>query len=291
MAKMFYSLEEAAQRLGKSENDVRAMAQRGEITEFRDGDRLIFKVDQIDLLAGEEGDSDMSSMIPLADSGSGMALGLSDTGGGTGVGLTFDNKSDAKERSGISVFDADELDNADPSAQTQVSDSGGVNIDNVSLESFGSGSGLMELTRESDDTSLGAEGLLDDIYQPSEASAAGRSAGGTGAPRMGDTGLFEGSAGTTELVGSGVGAGEGAALATALPEMYDGKGSGLAGGLMIGAIAAMGLGLFAVLMGMMGNSPAFFSQLFDGNILIWTGALAGLTLLLGGLGWVIGAKA
>ena len=33
----------------------------------------------------------------------------------------------------------------------------------LSLESVGSGSGLLDLTRESDDTSLGAE-LLDEIY-------------------------------------------------------------------------------------------------------------------------------
>ena len=48
---------------------------------------------------------------------------------------------------------------ADPSAQTNIAS----NIpDQVNLESVGSGSGLLDLTRESDDTSLGAE-LLDEI--------------------------------------------------------------------------------------------------------------------------------
>ena len=77
MAKMFYSLQEAASKLKKSESDVRQMAAKGEITEFRDGDRLIFKVDQIDLLAGDDdGDSsEMSSMIPLADTGGASAMG------------------------------------------------------------------------------------------------------------------------------------------------------------------------------------------------------------------------
>ena len=288
MAKMFYSLEEAAQRLGKTVADVRAMAQRGEITEFRDGDRLIFKVDQIDLLAGDEGDAnDMSSMIPLADSGSGMALGLTDTGSGAPI-----RTEDTKEKTGISVFDAEDLDADDPSAQTQISDE--PNIDNVSLESFGSGSGLMDLTRESDDTSLGAEGLLDELYTPGgtgAGSAAGTrtgTGGGESAGRPGDSGLFEGAASTTELVG--VGAGEGAALVNALPEAYDGKSSGLVGGLSIGAIAALGLGLFAVLMGMMGQTPGFFTQLFDGNILIWVAALAGLTIVLGGVGFAISKK-
>ena len=50
MAKMFYSLEEAAKRLGKTVDEVRIMSGKGVLTEFRDGDRLIFKVDQVDLL-------------------------------------------------------------------------------------------------------------------------------------------------------------------------------------------------------------------------------------------------
>lgn len=281
MAKMFYTLEEAAQRLGKSEADVQSMAKRGEITEFRDGDRLIFKVDQIDLLAGgDDGEDlgDMSSMIPLADSGSGMGISLSDTGSGAPV--------DTKERTGISVFDAEELDNADPSAVTQVSD--GPALDDIPLDSFGSGSGLMDLTRESDDTSLGADGLLDELYQPPTESAAG----GTGAgSRPGDSGLFEGSPTVgADLIGAGVGAGEGAALVAAPVEPYDGKGSGLCGGLAVGAIAALGLGLFTVLMGMMGNAPPFFTTLFDGNILIWLAGLAGVTVVLGVIGLLVGGR-
>jgi excisionase family DNA binding protein len=64
---------------------------------------------------------------------------------------------------GISVFDDDELPlAADPMGETQIS--AGV----PELESVGSGSGLLDLTRESDDTSLGAELL--DVISPSEAS-------------------------------------------------------------------------------------------------------------------------
>ena len=50
MAKMFYTLEEVAEKLGKSEEDVREMARTGELQEFRDRDKLMFKVEQIDLL-------------------------------------------------------------------------------------------------------------------------------------------------------------------------------------------------------------------------------------------------
>src|SRR5690606_27723228 len=72
---------------------------------------------------------------------------------------------------GISVFDADEIGDADPMAQTQITSSFVSDDDELSLESVGSGSGLLDLTRESDDTSLGAVELLEDIA-PGEGSDA-----------------------------------------------------------------------------------------------------------------------
>lgn len=75
---------------------------------------------------------------------------------------------------GVSVFDEEELDeSADPAAKTAMSASAG----GTGLEGVGSGSGLLDLTREGDDTSLGAE-LLDEIY-PSDES-------GTGTVEMGE---------------------------------------------------------------------------------------------------------
>ena len=59
--------------------------------------------------------------------------------------------------------DDDELDeHVDPLAQTAVTDVAGLAMDAV-----GSGSGILDLTRESDDTSLGAE-LLEEIYTGEE---------------------------------------------------------------------------------------------------------------------------
>jgi hypothetical protein len=61
---------------------------------------------------------------------------------------------------GINVFGADDsMERVDPSAQTNIS--GGSVRDQMALEGVGSGSGLLDLTRESDDTSLGA--VLDEI--------------------------------------------------------------------------------------------------------------------------------
>ena len=54
MAKMFYTIDEVCEKLGLAEDAVREMATSGQIQEFRDRDKLMFKVEQIDLLAGDE---------------------------------------------------------------------------------------------------------------------------------------------------------------------------------------------------------------------------------------------
>ena len=55
MAGMFYSLQEAAEKLGKTEDQVRAIVQSGQLREFRDGPNLLFKVDEVDALIADSG--------------------------------------------------------------------------------------------------------------------------------------------------------------------------------------------------------------------------------------------
>ena len=81
--------------------------------------------------------------------------GRSAPGAATGTGLS----GTASGRAGINVFGHDDVaEDVDPMAQTNIS--GGIR-DQMALEGVGSGSGLLDLTRESDDTSLGA--VLDEI--------------------------------------------------------------------------------------------------------------------------------
>jgi hypothetical protein len=85
---------------------------------------------------------------------------------GTGLSGSFGGRSPG----GINVFGADDvIERVDPSAQTAIS--GGIR-EQMELQQVGSGSGLLDLTRESDDTSLGAE-LLDEIA-PGAAKGKGR---------------------------------------------------------------------------------------------------------------------
>lgn len=324
MAKLFYTLDEAAAKLGQTPEEVRQMAASGRIQEFRDRDKLMFKVDQIDLLAASMGrgeaedDADMSGVIPLADSfggelglagssagsaaGSSAGTGLGMSGGGESFGDKIDLSAESgpgggagmvgasgsrsgvklsdsnpkqKSKSGVSIFDADDLEKGDPGAVTQMS--GGVGLDDLSLEPVGSGSGLMELARESDDTSLGAAEFLQEVSDET-------------APELpaGASGLFRA---TSEEPDLGVGAAP-AALAAVPAEPFDGPGSGLVGGLCVGAVAALAVGLTAALVSMTsGGTISALTDTLASSFWIVVGALAGLTLIGGGVGFVLGKRA
>jgi len=191
MAKMFYTAAEAAEKLGKTEDDLKALARQGQLREFRDAGTINYKVDDIDKLVAASGgapaaeDNAGSAMLelepaedddsvageimlePVEDSGVELApsgtdilaldkVDFDDTATGA---QTPSNEGSSVPSVGVSVFDDDEGDEeADPLASTAVTDLAG-----LALEGSGSGSGIMDLARESDDTSLGQE-LLDEIY-------------------------------------------------------------------------------------------------------------------------------
>jgi len=188
MAKMFYTAQETAAKLGMTEDQVKDLVRRGRLREFRDAGKVNYKVDEVDLLASKGGsaaidasgelvlepaDSSVIGGTGLDLSGASSGLGsdiltldeadLEDTAGGTkAVG---DKKDDTVVSSvGVSVFDDEELADVDPLAKTVVTEGAA----GLGIEGIGSGSGLLDLTRESDDTSLGAD-LLDEIY-PEEQS-------------------------------------------------------------------------------------------------------------------------
>lgn len=274
MAKMFYSLDEAAAKLGKSADDVRSMAASGQLEEFRDRDRLMFKREQVDLLAGDD------EHIPLADSGALEPIGLASS---SGTGISLDNP---KEQTGISIFDTDDTEEADPSALTRVTNSPapmtGFASDSGSSGS-GSGSGLLDMTKEVDDTSLGAN-LLDDVYgadtlaQQTAADAESASGGEEGA-------LFESTPATEPEAAAG-----GPAMAMVAAEPYDGAGSGLVGGIAIGMAACGLVGAFVLLLGLTSEAGGNITATLGENLWPIVGGLAVLTGICGGLGWFLGRR-
>lgn len=207
MAKMFYSAEEAAKKLGKSQSELKDLVRGGKLREFRDAGTFNYRVEDVDALAVDVGGielgggSDSGGRVNLDGS---AVLGGSDSAAASGSGdivlepaddssigfspsasdvVDFDmDAADAsatgstaapKEKEGTviqsvgtSVFDDDELDEqVDPLAQTAITDVAG-----LGMEGTGSGSGILELSRESDDTSLGTE-LLQEITGSGEGEA------------------------------------------------------------------------------------------------------------------------
>ena len=53
MAGMFYSLQEAAAKLNKTEAELKKLVKEGRLREFRDGSNLLFKVDEVESLMSE----------------------------------------------------------------------------------------------------------------------------------------------------------------------------------------------------------------------------------------------
>lgn len=274
MAKMFYTIEEVADKLGKTEDEVKEMAKSGQIQEFRDRDRLMFKVDQIDLLAGGDDDGDDDVQLSLEDSGGGSGIDLADSDAGM---------SDSREGTGISVFDTDHGGGSgagggddEESEQTHV---GETVEEELNLESVGSGSGLLDLTRESDDTALGAE-LLEDAYTgddnidlPANASGLFEAAGDSDsdAEPAPDFAAPRSPSGSVPMV----------------VEAYDGAGSGLGVGMLIGALASLVIVAIVGVVGLNNATPAPAMTIAP-SMMIWVGGLAGVTIVLGTIGWFIG---
>ena len=272
MAKMFYTIEEAAEKLGKSTDDVQKMAESGQLQEFRDRDRLMFKKEQVDLLAGGEEDvlklGDELEPLSLSSSGSASGLGLGDSGAGG-------------EGTGISIFDPDETETADPSAQTQVSE-GGLEP-GFELDSASSGSGLLDLTREADDTSLGAD-LLEDVYGQ-ETMGATSPAGESGIMDEPAAALFEGSEGEADAPA----AAGGAVAAPVLAEAYDGTWSGIGGGLALGMTVCLAAAIAIVLFAMTGSLDPV-KDIISGQFFAVVGGMAGVVVIFAIIGMVLGKK-
>lgn len=285
MSKMFYTIDEAAEKLGKTTEDLMEMASRGELQTFKQDDQDMFRVEQINMLAEDDDLDDLSISLedsasdvdPLGLSGSAPAMDLDDSAGGIDLeassaggdssGIALEDSAAAAEDSflggsSVSAFDAG------PGGDSDLLD------DDLSLETVGSGSGLLDLTRESDDTSLGAE-LLDEVYS-SDDDAMPASA----------SGLFD-ATGADSQSGDDVQMGMPAGAVPMMVETYDGGWSGLGVGMGIVAVAALAMVGLMVLVTGTGTLPAL-AEMMTGNIMVWFGGLLGGLIIFGVLGYFIG---
>ncbi len=229
MADMFYSLSEAAGKLGKTEGEVKELVKAGRLREYRDGPNLLFKISEVEslmsdtsimqakepfgpvdendvvdeillapepteeaptptgfddadtIIAGEEVSDSMaggsglgadideaaalSDATSLAESTEGDTRSiqdeaLSEEGKGGAAGSGLDEAMLEEDAGAASGSGLDEALSASSSSEASLEEI----EEDVNLDTFGSGSGLLDLSLQADDTSLG--GILDEIYTP-----------------------------------------------------------------------------------------------------------------------------
>jgi hypothetical protein len=193
MAGMFYSLKETAEKLNKTPEEVQEIVRQGRLREFRDGPNLLFKVDEVEALmsdtdimgpgepyaAAEEQQVgvDEISLAPefpeviaedksgLTDADTVIASGGTDVLGETGAaGKTAEGAEDTVSKAEAGADETFLVSSDETSVDSSAKESIEQIEEDVSLDSFGSGSGLLDLSLQADDTSLG--GILDEIYAP-----------------------------------------------------------------------------------------------------------------------------
>ncbi len=231
---------------------------------------------------------------PSGGSGSGVSLADTDTSGGPGAkedtalasdlglagsvgGVPSPSRSGSmsgsvlgRSASGINVFNPDEVEHADPGAQTAVNPA---ISDQVNLEGVGSGSGLLDLTRESDDTSLGAE-LLDEIT-PTKTRGSGPAAETIAAPTIP---LPRAAASVARAAGP------------IMVEAPDPTAAGF-GAMALGGSVLCLFALFILISGMVGATPDMLKTVAKMGILVVAGASAAVAVIFFVIGLVAGKVA
>jgi hypothetical protein len=276
--KSFYTLEEAAKRMGKSTEQVNEIANTGKLTRVSHEGQTKFRVEQVEILVSSANNPHSDEIRLSGDSHSGV-IGLADSTSGSApaVGGPGRKSPSPMEDSVLGLADSTPRGAKlahDSSEQTGISalsgrGRGGDAIE-IGLETVGSGSGLLDLTRESEETALGAE-LIDQVYS-SEGDA-----------NPGASGLFE-SVSRDPTLGASAPSG---AAGMIMAEPYDGAWSGVGAGVLVAAFAGIVVaGLIAVSV-ILGGGSAVASS-FSGNIMAWAGSLAGITAIFGLVGFFIG---
>lgn len=258
MAKMYYTEEETSVKLGVAVSELADYVRDQKLRLFKDGERNMYMSTEVDALAPES-DQEQVELAPAADT---ATLSQADQppkpAGKEDTVITAD---------GISIFDDEdlEIEAADPMAKTQIAPS---IEDQISIEGVGSGSGLLDLTRESDDTSLGA--VIDhiDLEGPIDDDEPSAPVGTYGAPVA--------AAPEPSVV-----------VVAAEPAEFIDASSGMFGGFLVGcALVALLLG--AVTLAVATNVvPEYLLALKDNLTGLMIGA-AVLVMVFGGIGMFIG---
>ncbi len=198
MPAKYYSLQEVMEKLGKSEDQVKDLVKEGTLRQYLDKGQPLFDQAQVDGLS-----ADQQGLLDLTAAGTDMDLQLEETSeiqlepdesssdedkkdsdgdseseGGFGLSMAGGDLTSADTRAGsLGINVLDETDDGYKLASDAKGETSAGELDEIesldadaNLESIGSGSGLLDLSLQADDTSLGA--VLDDILPAGEGGGA-----------------------------------------------------------------------------------------------------------------------
>ena len=162
--KMYYNEQEAAKALNITQAALTQLVTDKKLRVYADGSRKMFKAVEVEAIPPAPGPAPTEEpALSLSDTGE-IQLTPADSANRDAISLDLEEPAGGKKSDtgaatgpGISIFDTHDLEveSADPMAKTSIAPS------DDAAEAGGSGSGLLDLTREPDDTSLGA--VLEDI--------------------------------------------------------------------------------------------------------------------------------
>lgn len=219
----------------------------------------------------------------------GLDLGLDDSSAQPSVKATAPQIDLGDSRGGSAIGSADASGSNAPAvprrpapAEDDFLDSGSMTgSGELTLETVGSGSGMLDQSNDPDQSSIGA-GLLDD---------GGEDTFATGLGAVGSTGLFAEPAALDGFEASEPTAAPMSVSATgftpALAERVDSASSGLGLGLLIAAAIALVL-ITVVVVGSRTGGGSELATTISKDLLIWGGGLLGASLLCGGIGYFVG---
>jgi hypothetical protein len=164
--------------------------------------------------------------------------------------------------------------------------SGSLEADKINLDQPGSGSGLLDLTQESEDSQMGAA-LMDEAFQGDDDEAP-KNASGIFGGAAGESGVNEAAAVGAAVAGAGaaaVPAFAGAAMST--PEVYSGAWSGLTVGLLVPVIVGLTATAAMLVVKTLGGTPEL-AVMFASDWMVWAGGFAGAVAVCGGIGFFVG---
>ena len=181
MAGMFYSLQEVAEKLNVTEKQAKELI-KGKLREFRDGPNLLYKIDEVEALMSDTSITASKATAPEPEQGTDAhEISLApETIEDTAAASELTNADTAIAREEITVPGETDIEHElpDDTVIEAKGTTGEVSLEeieeDVNLDTFGSGSGLLDLSLQADDTSLG--GILDEIYAPEGGEGEGAAA-------------------------------------------------------------------------------------------------------------------